>query len=362
MTSFQLSEQIKRYFNQSQFKGNSGIRIRIWRKLAHLLSDGISLIESLRLIRKSMASQSAGYAALSAWIKGIENGRDLGVCVKDWVHSEEYMLIVSGESSGTLPASMMSIVKGMRAKAQIRSAIWGGLAYPIFLVILAFAFLWLLGFKLVPAFTSAVRMDEVQWFGFASVVITLADFVQNWLPAIGIGLAIVAVLFFVSLPIWNSGIRTVLDRYAPYAIYRILQGATWLIGMSALIQSGVRIEKALELTAGSATPWAKVRIVGALRGLRSGRSFGEALQETGYEFPSRDVVADIVVYSGHAGMDEALRKIGDEWLEESVLQIQQMMRVLFSVSLVFVGLTVLLTVLGVMDLQQQLSALLQQRR
>jgi type II secretory pathway component PulF len=360
MTDF--GQQVQTYFNRSQFKSNAAVRIRIWRKLAHLLNDGISLIESLRLIRKAMASKSAGYAALTAWIKGIENGRNLGESVQDWVLSEEYMLIVSGESSGTLPGSMHSIVKGMRAKSQIRAAIFGGIAYPFFLVLLAFAFLWLLGFKLVPAFTSAVQKDQVEWFGFAKVVINLSDFIQTWLPSMAGVLAVLIILFFVSLPIWNSGLRTFFDRYPPFAIYRILQGATWLIGMSALIQSGVRIERALELTASSATPWAKARVLGALRGLRAGRSFGEALQETGYEFPSRDVVSDIVVYSGHKGMDEALRKIADEWLEESVEQIQSMMKVLFSVSLVFVGCTVLLTVLGVMDLQQQLSALLEQRR
>ncbi len=353
---------ISLYWNQSQFKGDSDVRMRVWRKLAHLLKDGISLIESLRLIRKAMSEKSPGYAALSAWIKGIENGRDLGESVKDWVHAEEYMLVVSGESSGTLPEAMASIVKGMKAKSQIRSAIVGGLAYPVFLIILAFAFLWILGYKLVPAFTSAVRMDEVEWFGFAKVVIGMSAFVQEWLSTLGVALVTIVILFFISLPVWNSSLRTRLDRYAPYAIYRILQGATWLIGMSALIQSGVRIEAALELTARSATPWAKARILATLRGLRAGRLFGEALQDTGYEFPSRDVVSDIVVYSGHSGMEDALKKIGDEWLEESVLQIQRMMGILFTASLLFVGCTVLLTVLGVMDLQQQLSALLQQRR
>jgi hypothetical protein len=38
------------------------------------------------------------------------------------------------------------------------------------------------------------------------------------------------------------------------------------------------------------------------------------------------------------------------------------MGILFTASLLFVGSTVLLTVLGVMDLQQQLTAVLQQRR
>ena len=357
-----MNFDMSRYWNQLQFKGNADVRVRVWRKLAHLIKDGISLIESLRLIRKTMSEKSPGYAALSAWIKGIENGRDLGESVKDWVQAEEYMLVVSGESSGTLPNAMMSIVKGMKAKAQIRSAIVGGLAYPVFLIILAFAFLWILGYKLVPAFTSAVHMDDAEWFGFAKFVIGLSAFVQNWLTTLGISIIVIAIFFFISLPIWNSSLRTQLDRYAPYAVYRILQGATWLIGMSALIQSGVRIEAALELTARSATPWAKARILATLRGLRAGRLFGEALQETGYEFPSRDVVSDIVVYSGHSGMEDALRKIGDEWLEESVLHIQRMMGILFTASLLFVGSTVLLTVLGVMDLQQQLTAVLQQRR
>lgn len=362
MSIFSYLNQIQSTLSQGQFKSDAKARIRVWRKLSHLLNDGISLVESLRLIRKAMPEKSSGFFAMSAWIKGIENGNELGISLKDWVQSEEYMLIVSGESSGTLPQSMMSIVKGMRAKSQIRSAILGGLAYPFFLILLAFAFLWLLGFKLVPAFTSAIRLDSVEWFGFAKVVIVLSDFIQNWLPTLAGSMAALFVVFFISLPIWNSSLRTRLDRFPPYAIYRILQGANWLIGMSALIQSGVRIERALELTASGATPYGKARIFGALRGLRAGRSFGEALQETGYDFPSRDVVMDIVVYSGHKGMDEALRKIADEWLEESVMQIQQIMSILFSVSLVFVGCTVLLTVLGVMDLQQQLSALLQQRR
>lgn len=295
--------------------------------------------------------------ALSDWIRGLNNGKRISDVVRPWVSTEEYMLIVAGEQSGTLSTSLLSVVRVSKAKAEITSAVVSGIAYPMFLALLSFGVLYLFAFKIIPAFTRAAKSDA--WFGVARTMIDVSLFVQNWLVGLALLLVLFIIAFFVSLPLWNSGLRTRLDRYPPYSIYRVMQGSSWLIALAALVQAGVRIEAAIEQLGQGASAWAATRSAAALKGLRAGRNLGEALEKSGYEFPDREIISDIRIYSAKSGFDEALRIIGNDWITESVERIQGLMKLVFGVALMLVGCLIAFVVSGLIAMQLQLTQLLQ---
>jgi type II secretory pathway component PulF len=94
--------------------------------------------------------------------------------------------------------------------------------------------------------------------------------------------------------------------------------------------------------------------------MKSGKTLGAALVQTRYEFPDREIISDIQIYANKSGFDEALRVIGDEWITESVERIQDMMRIVFSASLLFAGGVIAFMVSGMFAMQLQLSQLMQQ--
>lgn len=350
-------DELNKAFIRFQFKIDTKTRQRLWKKLSKLLRDGIPIISALQEIRGLKKPTAPVSVAIEDWVRGMNNGRKLSDVVRPWVTTEESMLLVAGEQSGTLDEALTSVVKVSKAKEAIRTAVIAGIAYPGFLVILSFGVMYLFGFKIVPAFTKAARNDA--WVGVARTMIDVSGFVQNWLLWIAILSVIVVAAFFASLPLWNSRARVVLDRYPPYSIYRVMQGSSWLIALAALVQAGVRIESAIEQLGKGATAWAEVRMIAALKGLRAGRNLGEALERSGYEFPDPEIISDIRIYATKSGFDEALRLIGNDWITESVERIQTLMNLVFGVSMLFVAGLIMFVVSGLIAMQLQLTQLLQ---
>lgn len=345
-----------REFARWQFKADAKTRQGLWKKLGKLLRDGIPIIQGLQEIRSLRKPTAPVSIAIEDWIRGMNNGRKLSEVVLPWVNAEEAMLIMAGEQSGTLDEALESVVKVAKAGAAIRGAVISGLAYPTFLLCMSFGALYFFGFKIIPAFTKAASGDT--WTGLARTMVNTAAFIQNWLHWIVLAVVLLIVAFFVALPRWNGAVRVICDRYAPFSIYRVMQGSSWLIALSALVQAGMRIETAIDQLGRNASAWARVRCDAALKGLRAGRNLGDSLERSGYEFPDRAIISDIRLYSTKSGFDEALRVIGDEWITESVERVKALMGVIFAVSLLLVGGVVMFIAAGFGAMQMQLMELM----
>lgn len=350
-------DEISLAFTRFQFKSDVQSRQRLWKKLSKLLHDGIPIIPALIEIKNLKKPTSPMAIAIDEWVRGMNNGRKISDVIQPWVSPEESMLLMAGEQSGTLDEALNSVVKVSKAKSEIQSALIGGLSYPFFLALMTFGIFYLFGYKIVPAFSKAARSDA--WHGVAKMMIEVAGFVQNWLHWVAVLLGLLTVAFFLSLPRWNSRLRVALDRFAPYSIYRVMQGSSWLIALSALVQAGVRIESAIEQLENSSSAWGRLRMNAALKGLRSGRNLGDALNMSGYEFPDREIISDIRIYATKSGFDEALRLIGNEWITESVERIKMLMKVIFGISMLTVGLSIGFVVSGLLAMEMQLTELLQ---
>lgn len=339
-----------------QFRSDARTRQGLWKKLGKLLRDGIPIIAGLREIRGLHKPQAALSIAIEEWIRGMNNGRKLSDVILPWVNSEEAMLIMAGEQSGSLDEALESVVKVAKAAAAIRAAVVSGLAYPVFLLCMAFGALYFFGYKIIPAFAQAVRTDA--WHGLARTMVDAAAFIQHWLHWIALAVVLLLIAFLAALPRWNGRLRVILDRFAPFSIYRVMQGSSWLIALSALVQAGMRIESAIEQLGRNASAWARVRCEAALKGLRAGRDLGDSLERSGYEFPDRAIISDLRLYATRSGFDEALRAIGDEWITESVEHVAALMGIVFAVALLLVGMVVMFIAAGFGAMQMQLMEIL----
>ena len=348
---------IERTLNVYLFKADVQARVKLWRRLSKQLGDGIPIIVALEEQRSVRPKKDPVFMALREWAAAMNNGKRFSDASSDWLTTEEAMLLMAGDQSGTLAETMQSVIKVTKAKQGIKKALVKGVAYPAFLLVLAFAVMYLFSNRIIPAFTRTARSDS--WVGLARVMVDVSGFVQSWFLVIAIATLLVLFAVLTSMPLWSGPSRTVFDRYPPYNIYRIQQGASWLIATSALIQAGVRIESAMEQVMKRSSSWGRVRISAALRGLRSGKDLGAALAQTKFEFPDREIISDIRVYASKSGFDEALRLIGDDWITESVERIQEMMVKVFAISLIFAGGVIAFMVTGLFAMQMQLAVVMQ---
>ena len=354
-------QEIELRFAKFMVNNDMNARRRLWRKLSKLLANGVPILQAMKSIydrRAATGSQKDPLTiALNVWMTRIRNGHRLGAAVEGWVPRDEKMLISAGEQSGQLDKALQNASEIMISKAKIKKAVIGGLAYPVIMAFLALAVLVMFSFKVIPEFSLVVPYER--WQGIAKFIIDLSTFAREWLPLI-VGLIVAVVIaFFASLPRWSDGFRVTMDRYAPYSIYRMLQGGTWMISLAALVEAGVRIENAVtDLSEGSAN-WLKTRSDACLRGMRSGQNIGDALARSGYEFPDREIIDDLGVYAKLSGIDQALTTVGREWVEDGVEKIQGMMKVIFGISVLTVGLFIAFMVGGLISMELQMATIVQ---
>lgn len=354
-------KELEEKFNRLMFKLGSAERRRLYLKLAKMMENGVPILDALLSIyerRVTAGMQKHPLTmALEDWCKKIQNGMKLSQAMAGWVDHDEQMLISAGEQSGNIDKSLISTAEIMVAKKRIRAAVIGGIAYPTFMLMLAFGLLIMFSYKIIPQFSRVVPDDK--WQGAARLMIDSAQFTRDWLPAITLIVVGLIVAFFYSLPRWTDGLRIKFDRFIPYSIYRILVGSTWMISFAALVNAGVRIETALLQLESHAAPWLKVRIASCLRGMRSGLSTGDALAKAGYQFPDPEIIDDLGVYSKLSGFDQALETIGREWITESVERIESMMKVVFGVSLALVAALIAFEVGGLIAMELQMASIMQ---
>jgi len=348
-------------FSRFMFSLGTATRRRFWIKLSKLLSNGVPILDALRSIHERFVESGRAKdpvaVAIGLWIEKIRNGHRLSATIEGWAPRDEQMLIAAGEQSGRLDDALMNTAEIMVAKAKIRKAVISGLAYPTVMFLVALGVLIMFSYKIIPEFSRVVP-DE-QWQGIARLMIDMANFTRDWIIPILLIVVGLIVAMFMSFPRWSNGLRVKLDKYPPYNVYRMLQGGTWIISLAALVSAGVRVENAIQQLGEGAGKWLSDRTQACLRGMRSGLSLGDALAKTGYEFPDKDIIDDLGVYSRLSGVDQALSVIGKEWIAEGVENIQGMMKVIFGISVLVVGLFIAFMVGGLIGMELQMSSIMQ---
>lgn len=354
---------INQWWARFSFKISTKSRLNLWRKLARLLRAPKSILDSLQILHDQRARISSKNhpecVALRQWIAVLKNGGALGNGVRGWVTDDEEMLISAGEQRGDLSDSLDSLHKVVEVRSKVVGEIVSGAAYPLIMLLIAFALLYMYSYKIIPIYSSVAK--GANWEGTAASMVWLAEFTRNWLWLVIVGLVGSFILFMWSLPRFDGPIRIKLDHYAPYSIYRELRGSSWLISLAALVGVGIRIEDALVMLHSHGTQgWLAHRTQLALNGIRRGVSLGEALYKSNTDFPDRETVADLLIYSDLGRVADSLKILGDEMLDSTIGRIRGQMVVLKQVGIFLVAGLIGWTTSGLMSMNSQLGTILQQ--
>jgi type II secretory pathway component PulF len=349
---------VDRWWAKTQF--TDSVRIRLYRKIAKMLNNGLPLLRILEELRDRASHNGRKpneplAIVLDDCRRLVQNGRMLSEGLDWWVPKTEQMILMAGEQSGHMETALMAVVDVVQAGRKIKSAILGGLAYPFAILFLIIVYIYLFGSRVIPEFTRI--LDPSGWHGAAKSLYIMSVLVQNWMLYFVAALALCLVALAVALPRWRGYTRIFLDRYAPFSIYRLVVGSGFLMAFAALQSAGVTVEKSLTRLSDMADPWLRERLDGALLGIRSGLNCGEALRNAGYGFPSQEVIDDLCVYAEYRGFAEALKLMADEWMEEGIEQIASQMKVLNGFSIAIMAIVIGWLVTGFFGIQHEIAAM-----
>ena len=350
-------KKIETFYAKTQF--GTAVRVRLYKKLASLLRNGVPLVAALKMLHKQESKggkkkDDPVSLILADFISVIENGGAASKAFAPWIPLSESMLIQAGEKAGDLPGALSSAIEVMQSSSQMKSALTGGLAYPLMLLVAAMGVVFLFGSKVIPEFAKII--DPSKWQGGAKGMLIMSNIVRDWtIPVIVLIVGVIVAIVY-SMSRWRGGGRIFADNIPPWSIYRLWQGSTFLMSLQALLKAGVPLEKALIEMQRDANPWLDERIHAMIVGLRSGLSFGDALQASGYGFPDSKIIDEITIYSSLSGFDKALAIISKEWLVEGVIEIQAKANMLRGIAMAVMAGVVAGLAAGMISIQQLLSS------
>ena len=333
-------------------------RLRMYRKLASLLRNRFSLMDALERLygiasKDGKDQHETMGIAITNWMRSLQNGESFSVALRGWAPQSELLMLSVGDIAN-LDQALDNLIKVVEGVKRMKEPVVSAISYPMFLLFLTTLIIYAVGAYMVPPMVEAV--PNLVWRGQAKTLVALSEWVQNNTLLLFVTMPIIFAFISWTLPRWKGRMRARLDNIPPWSIYRIFVGVSWLMSLAALVKAGTPVSKALRVLRSDANPYLLYRIERALFFVNSGDNLGDALYKTNLSFPDREVVGDLQIYAELDNFQLALDQLANEWLEDSVRNIEQKASVLNMVAILLIAAIVAWVVMGTFDMQDQMVA------
>jgi len=221
-------------------------------QLAHLLSAGMTLDESLGILVKRM-KQPKLQALSRSLHQSLLDGRSLSQAMKDFpkIFSPLFVNMISaGEASGALPTILRRLTAHLAEVKKLRERVNQALMYPSFLIVIGMLLIVVFMRTMVPQLMSFFGDTNAKLPAATQVIIDVNTFLTGywWLVIGGIVGAVALFRIFVASPAgrmawdrfkWHIPVFSRIPRFRFYAQFARTLGT--------LTENGVTLLKALEL-------------------------------------------------------------------------------------------------------------------
>ena len=349
---------VETYYAKMICRSSDTARLKIYRKLAALMRNRFSLMDALDMLHDGITNGGKNPSepmaiALASWGRALQNGMPFSDALKGWAPSRERLMLSVGDVSD-LESALLNLIKVTEGSTKMVRPIIGAVSYPSFLFMMSILIIYAIGAYMVPPMIDAA--PDVRWVGTARTLVDISSWIQeNWLVAF-VTFPIVMIVIYVTIGIWTGPVRAVIDNVPPWSLYKVFIGITWLLALSALVKGGVPVSTALQSLRRDSNAYLKERIDKTLTFIKNGDNLGQALMKTGLNFPDKEIIADLKIYSELDNFEEALEKLADDWLEESVYMIEQKASLLNMAALLAVAGVIAWAVFGVFEMQDQITS------
>lgn len=224
------------------------------RQLSSLLKAGLPLVQTLSTLRHQCGNPRLVRIIQDVEEKLTRDGGTFAEALEDHprIFNAVYRgLVRSGEEGGNLVPTLGDLAKHLGQSAKLRRQVWGAFIYPIFLLILGSAAVFVLMTFVIPRFQELFASFGGRLPAPTRILIAVSDFLASWWWAILLGLSAGILLVLASLR--RIAVREKVDR----SLLRVpvlgemfckLEMAQIARTLAALLNSGIPILEALRIT------------------------------------------------------------------------------------------------------------------
>lgn len=348
---------IEEYYAKLICNFSNEARLKLYRKIASLMRNRFSLMSALDMLHDSASDggKSPGEPmaiAIACWGRALNNGLTFSDALKGWAPDRERLMLSVGDVSD-LESALLNLIRVTEGSTKMVRPIIGAIAYPSFLFMMAILIIYGIGVYMVPPMLDAA--PGTNWTGLARDLVDVSDWIKDyWIVAFS-SLPVIMITIYLTIGIWTGKIRAIVDNMPPYSLYKVFVGISWLLALSALVKGGTPVSTAMRALRRDASRYLQERIDKTLVFINNGDNLGMALKKTGLNFPDKEVIADLKIYSELDNFEEALEALANEWLEESVYLIEQKAALLNMAAILSVGGVIAWAVMGTFAMQDQIT-------
>lgn len=332
-------------------------RNRFYQKLSALITNGKRLqtsVDDLLVRAKRRGETDLEAIVLTDIAHELRRGVPFGKAMGKFAPSAEGSLLLAGERSGDLPATLLLTVELNEASAKMKSVAIGAVVSPMVSSLMILASLFMISFYVVPRLTPV--MDPNLWTGVAKSLYVVSEALQSPWVMLPMGLFLLLLLVIgLTLGTWTGKLRVVFDAIPPWSFYRLVVGGGWMLSLASLVRSGTTISVALNQLRANADPWLYERITALLHEIHKGKNLGVALEATGFNFPDKNIIDDFTSYAELPNFEQVLYRVGRDWVADGVKQIEGQAATLDSIVGTTMGIVMMWFAYGTMDIQSQIS-------
>lgn len=336
---------------------SGGVRLKLYRKIASLMSNRFSLMNALDMLHATITNDGKNPGepmaiAIASWANALQNGQPFSEALRGWAPDRERLMLSVGDVSD-LESAIRNLIRVTEGTTKMIRPIKSAVSYPTFLLMMVTLIIYGIGAYMVPPMLEAA--PNAQWTGLAKSLADLSAWIIVYWPIAFSIVPVCGILIYSTIGIWTGSIRALVDNCPPWSLYKVFVGITWLLALSALVKGGTPVSNALRALRKDSTRYLKERIDKTLVFINNGDNLGQALSKTGLNFPDPEIIGDLKIYSEMDNFEEALEKMANDWLDESAFLIEQKAAVLNMVALLAVSGIIAWSVMGTFVMQDQIT-------
>ena len=288
----------------------------------------------------------------------LESGQNYIQGFRPYIPPEEFMLVAAGAETMANVEALRTATAISTQRAQVRRQFLALLQMPLLNFILIYGLLLGAYTKFIPLLTAYLPAER--WTGSAADAYAMASFVGENHWTIIIGLTVAGVGTWISLPNLTGPIRTALDKFPPWSVYREAVGIqtiyTVAIALSARTQQLTTILANIE---NNSTPYLASRIQPARQLMEAyGYKLGEAFRQTGLDFPDPALAYRLGRYDGHPDYQSILATIATNWLDAYVRRMDRAAKTISGLAMLITATVLTMLMTGIYDATGQMTDLI----
>ncbi|MDO8474207.1 MAG: type II secretion system F family protein [bacterium] len=315
------------------------------RQLSIMFQSRVSLVEALQVLGSQM--KNANFKEKIFEIsESVEGGTAFSQAIEKYpsIFSLFYVnMVKSGEASGTLSGVLDYLADHLEREYYLASKIKGALVYPMFIVFLAVAVLFLMMYFVIPNLSRVLESTGAELPGITKMVLWLAGFTRAWGWLLFLFSGVAAFMVFrYSKTKEGKRFFSILSLQTP-ALKQFLSMvylSRFAENLSTLIAGGLPIVQCLDITANIiGNDVYKDIIEEAREEVKKGSRISQVLQKYPSKFPP--VFTQMVFVGEKSGtLDKSLMSIVRFYQKEVEGAVERLLSVLEPALIVVLGLLV----------------------